>query len=1101
MLTRAEPNTPLPAASPERILREAVAKTRLAEGGSWKPPGTEMPTVQVPMSCGRSPVPTELRDSTVAQLGIEVSDYRNVMLAMGMQPRDSDHSVYEYRLGDGDPLITVHFDAGDPKNSKVAYTPLIKVEHRYIESFGKEENVVTLVCVADLLSKGYLPQHLVLEKTWQVGHKDKGRLDILIVRPGKAGKAPTKWAMVECKTWGQYVVEQNKMRAGRGQLFTYWLQDREADFMNLYSCCFRSGQVEARSEFIALDNLNRQANNSVELFESWDATFAVGGLFHPDALVYDSTERLIKKSELKTLDQETGTGIFNAFAELLRRHSVSDKGNAFNKMFNLFLCKVIDEDDHGDKDTVTFQVRGGGDPKQLLDDLDDLYRRGLNKYLGIKVVKEYVTGAQNFGFVEVFDEASFSENYRIVREAVRLLQSYKLKYSSKQQHLGDFFELLLNTGVKQESGQFFTPVPLTRFAVQSLPLETVVRQGLTQGAERLFPRVLDYACGSGHFITEAIDAIQQILNGVDQNSITNSRDREKFLRLRDGYQWTEGAVVGIERDHRLAKVTKIATFLNGDGDATILHADGLDSFYDSRVYTGLLKAAIDGPVESRSRNHPVFDVLVANPPYSVSNFRAGSAATDKSFSLLKHIATKGTEIECLFVERAAQILRPGGVSAIILPSGFFTAEKSAYNEARKLLLRSFRVHAIVNLGKNAFMATDIPTCVLFLQRREDTAWVDAERSAASSGIEKAGWMAVAFRTLLVDETTIVTKMGDNQDEKNFLGYHFSNRRGQEGITVYGRSSLVISPVAAANLLKAGLTTPPLYLADFIRASFGGEHVADLLNAQEAVLAAFPEAIRLDLEPLHAGTHAVPTESLLAIADNSVVINPVWENSTPGEVLDFTALDLPVQTVGQLIKATHLTVNSGKRPEGGVKRIRNGVLSLGGEHIDEQKGRLTVENAMYVPQDFYDDERWVKAHVELSDVLVCKDGVRSGKLAIATSDILTTQKPHSTPVPVPAMVNEHVFLVRVTDTDPSVLLPEYLFLYWLSKEGRAEMGRSVSRSSVPGISQARLAKVRVVIPALATQVAFIAKANAASVEQGFSFIDTLNAVTAGDLISE
>ena len=32
------------------------------------------------------------------------------------------------------------------------------------------------------------------------------------------------------------------------------------------------------------------------------------------------------------------------FLEILRHNNVSDKPNAFNKILNLFICKIIDED-------------------------------------------------------------------------------------------------------------------------------------------------------------------------------------------------------------------------------------------------------------------------------------------------------------------------------------------------------------------------------------------------------------------------------------------------------------------------------------------------------------------------------------------------------------------------------------------------------------------------------------------------------------------------------------------------------------------------------------------------------------------------------------
>lgn len=64
-----------------------------------------------------------------------------------------------------------------------------------------------------------------------------------------------------------------------------------------------------------------------------------------------------------------------------------------------------------------------------------------------------------------------------------------------------------------------------------------------------------------------------------------------------------------EKDYRLVKTAKVSCFLNGDGEANIIHANGLASFssYRDRLY-------------SEYNDNEVFDVLLANPPYSVKQF-------------------------------------------------------------------------------------------------------------------------------------------------------------------------------------------------------------------------------------------------------------------------------------------------------------------------------------------------------------------------------------------------------------------------------------------------------------------------------------------------
>ena len=91
-----------------------------------------------------------------------------------------------------------------------------------------------------------------------------------------------------------------------------------------------------------------------------------------------------------------------------------------------------------------------------------------------------------------------------------------------------------------------------------------------------------------------------------------------------------------------------------------------------------------------------FDVLVANPPYSVSGFKAHLKLKNNHFELLDRnlISNDGSEIETLFVERIAQLLKPQGVAAVILPSSILSNDSNSYMTAREILLQNFYLHSM-----------------------------------------------------------------------------------------------------------------------------------------------------------------------------------------------------------------------------------------------------------------------------------------------------------------------------------------------------------------------------------------------------------------------
>ena len=67
-----------------------------------------------------------------------------------------------------------------------------------------------------------------------------------------------------------------------------------------------------------------------------------------------------------------------------------------------------------------------------------------------------------------------------------MLQDFRLTSEEENQFLGDLFEGFLDSGVKQSEGQFFTPIPIVKFIVSSLPIEEINKE------EGKFPKVIDY---------------------------------------------------------------------------------------------------------------------------------------------------------------------------------------------------------------------------------------------------------------------------------------------------------------------------------------------------------------------------------------------------------------------------------------------------------------------------------------------------------------------------------------------------------------------------------------------------------------------------------
>ena len=607
------------------------------------------------------------------------------------------------------------------KRALLDYGAGVGVEDRNALKLWKPENLVTLECVMRLLELGYAPDRITLEKRWKVGHGG-GRLDVLV-----SDEQGAAFAMIECKAWGKpYADERSKTLDDGGQLFGYFNQDRAAKHLVLYQSRTHRGRREFTAESIETGGLT--GGNRDELFASWDGRFILQGLFNAQAGVYASGRKVLCPEDLLDLDEAAGEGLFHSFLDILRRHAVSDKTNAFNKIFSLFVCKLRDEGStrEGDGagrtgDHLKFQVFDGETDRQFLEKLGKLYEQGLVGYLGMSPDAEYFRPAAEFNFVDVFDSATHLDNVAIVREVVELLQPYRLRYATKQQFLGDFFERLLTTGLKQEAGQFFTPEPLARFIAHALPFEDVIERKVEAGDEHVLPYVVDYACGAGHFLTEAMAEIDAHLPNVEDGRLSPAA-RRNFRSYAD-LNWVGEYVYGVERDHRLAKTTKVALFLHGDGEAAVVHGNGLSGFDDTSF-----KKRLSAP--NGRRDLAAFDLLLANPPFSVDGFKRQLPNGKRDYSLFPLVSTKGGEIECLFVERAVQLLRPGGMMGVILPLGMYGNGTKLPAACRTLLLLNVRVAALVGLGGKTFPATISKTTVLFGVRR-----TTEERRCAAAAVD------------------------------------------------------------------------------------------------------------------------------------------------------------------------------------------------------------------------------------------------------------------------------------------------------------------------------------------------------------------------------
>lgn len=229
------------------------------------------------------------------------------------------------------------------------------------------------------------------------------------------------------------------------------------------------------------------------------------------------------------------------------------------------------------------------------------------------------------------------------------------------------------------------------------------RTVVTLMAEILQPKpnesIYDPTCGSGGMLVKCLDYIRS-----------------------KGEEWQGVKVFGQELNGLTSSIARMNLYLNGVEDFSIACADTLSA-----------PAFLDG---SHLRT---FDVVLANPPYSIKTWNREAFAHDKWGRNFLGTPPQGRADYAFFQHILKSMDEETGRCAILFPHGVLFRDEES--DMRRKLVEQDLVECVIGIGKNLFFNSPMEACIIIcrknksVDRRNKILFIDAKNEVTRKNSE------------------------------------------------------------------------------------------------------------------------------------------------------------------------------------------------------------------------------------------------------------------------------------------------------------------------------------------------------------------------------
>ena len=353
--------------------------------------------------------------------------------------------------------------------------------------------------------------------------------------------------------------------------------------------------------------------------------------------------------------------------------------------------------------------------------------------------KKYNSGL----FDHPFREKIISDNQSVFWEIIKKLYYPESPYSFSvfsSDILGNIYEIFLAQNLYIEDKKVILknkPEHINRDIITTPTniIQDILRQTIIpfcngkKDSEILKSKIADISCGSGAFLLEAFQLLNDILIDyflkTDRKKLIQTSTNTYKLPFETKKQILLNCIYGVDKDFNAVQACKfglLLKLLEAESNGSVSNKKPILPNLNQNIFFGNSLINSDQlPKKDHAEVNPFdfsekFDVIIGNPPYMKSEDMKN--ITPKELPLYKEYyesAYKQFDKYFLFIERGLSLLEKNGYFGFIVPSKF--TKVGAGKSLRELLQRSKNISQIISFGANqVFKDKTTYTCLLILHK-------------------------------------------------------------------------------------------------------------------------------------------------------------------------------------------------------------------------------------------------------------------------------------------------------------------------------------------------------------------------------------------------